>query len=489
MLATKAPSIFAMAARGMRENIEELLRTDPDVTPNMPDADGRTAMFHAQVHGHTHVADVLEQHGWTRMPEGNLWRGPGGRAMFWSGGVWATARPLAAFQHHANVTASNGIVRDNSAFVKAEQPRERDWRLQQRRQRRQYEYRHWGSNVLGPNHKLYMRKAVGGWIWGQAKSAKPSLNTRDYAEAYAKPDERTLVAEQRLFLDVDRVDVAEPHDAPSPAADAAPPRPTVGETARFIVLRKPTMLTCGTWVVPGADELLGDDAVACLCSADGAASMTPASDALAAIPEDASGAAHMAGAPDAAAAWPALPVRLPAMPTEWVLLRATAEPFAEDAASASESFADVGLDDDVSVVDSVAVYSELDSEVASLVDGADEPALAPELSAPIAASDASPPRRGVWGGAASTKAAVGFAAGAPAVFRARAKAAAAEAAASAEKEHATPEPFVDEDDDLCESAGLKDASHRVRGSHSASVKLTQKRAASMEKRAAQRGRR
>lgn len=463
-------SLHAMAARGNLHALKDLLAQPEHNQPNAPDAEGRTAIFYAQVHGHAEVVTLLEQHGWTRMPEGNLWRGPGGRAMWWSSGHWATARPLPSMHSYpANVYGGA-----SSSTAKAEpQMSERTWRMTQRQQRRQYEYRNGLLSTHGPKHKLYMRKAVGGRA---AANVKPALNTRDFAEAYAKPDERTLVEEQRRFLaheDEEDLAEAEAHDVE--AAPPVAPRPTVADVARFVVFRKPTLID-GSWVVPEADDELSDEAVACLCAADGFASMLPASEALTAIPEAAKEDSF-----GAAKAWPALPERQMALQPEWLVLRT--------AAVDKEAFSDVGFDDDVSVVDSVAFGSELDSEVASLVD-AEEPA--PAAAEPASASGS--PSRGVWGGAASTKAVVGFAAGTPAVFKPCVKAPAVVAAASAEAEVTPPTPALatkgsEEDDlDLSDSAGLKDASHRARGSHSDSAKAVEKRTAQKEKRVAQRGR-
>ena len=84
--------IHRAAAAGDIDAVRVLLHEDfwdgkrwrPKAAPNAPDDTGSTAMFYAQMNDHPHVVDELANHGWTRMPEGLIFAGPGGRKMFWS---------------------------------------------------------------------------------------------------------------------------------------------------------------------------------------------------------------------------------------------------------------------------------------------------------------------------------------------------------------------------------------------------------------------
>merc|ERR1712178_246224 len=89
-------TLHAAAASGFLDVCVQLLNADPRPMPNEPDAGGRSAIFYAQCCGHRDVVDLLVSHGWTKMPEGNMHVGPGGRQMWWNSGVWGTARPRAS---------------------------------------------------------------------------------------------------------------------------------------------------------------------------------------------------------------------------------------------------------------------------------------------------------------------------------------------------------------------------------------------------------
>ena len=86
--------LHTAAAAGDLALVQDILAyADSPPQPNAPDDEGRSAIFYSQIRGHSDVTAFLVQHGWTAMPEGNLYAGPGGRSMFWQSGAWGSARP------------------------------------------------------------------------------------------------------------------------------------------------------------------------------------------------------------------------------------------------------------------------------------------------------------------------------------------------------------------------------------------------------------
>merc|ERR1719240_1086018 len=155
------------AAAGDLARVQSILAyPHPPLQPNAPDAEGRSAIFYAQIRGHTDVTNFLVQHGWTAMPEGNLWRGgPGGRTMFWK---WHqdTARPVSTTRP-VNDTDMTKHVRRETA--------KQDWQsvVAKRDLRRKYAYAS-NPHVVGKAHKLYARKTAGCSL---KSHCKPGLNT------------------------------------------------------------------------------------------------------------------------------------------------------------------------------------------------------------------------------------------------------------------------------------------------------------------------
>ena len=409
--------IHAAASVGSLERCVALLAADPPPSPNAPDAEGRSAIFYAQLLQHISVVELLERHGWARMPEGNVFTGPGGRTMWWTSGAWATERPRRSAAAEAQlfekmvktpVSASAKVAWRRSATVRERQSRRRELS--------------WPTNVVGPAHKMYLRKRVGPSTGATGKRhPKPALNTRDYAEAYEHVDEPSLLDEQRAFLDacvaLDAAsgEVATAADEAEAMAEGVAPTPgssrTMGEVARFVVDRKPTRAADGSWVVLShAAEHTREVALRCAPAGGGVADV----ETQAALAESLAAARAAKSGLDAipeddAAAWPALPSR-------WVLLEEIDEIDGETAVSEVEAPSAID-DESASVIDSVYTASVLDSELASLVDPDELPTFSDE---PMSL----PPASRVWGGAASTRAAVGFASGEAAIFQPLAKPAA-----------------------------------------------------------------
>lgn len=445
--------LHAAAAEGDIKRCATLLAGDSPPLPNAPDSEGRSAIFYAQVRGHAGVAKLLSTNGWTPMPEHNLWLGgPGGRAMWWSAGSWAVARPIAAQRSIPS--------QPQSGRAKASKRLER--RLSGHRSGLSGRY-----GPSGPAHPWYHRKTAGESAAARANK-KPGLNVSDVAEMHKRTGTERLIEAQLDFL-ARAAAPASCDAADEGEGEAAAPRSSrtamLGEVARVVVARRPIWLD-GSWKVVEPEPATRDES-AMLCAGQELL--------LGAISEEFDGDVE----------WPALAAER--APLGWVLLSSDAVEADSDAAS---SFADA--------FDSC---SDLDSEAGELVDfaplaqsvaaGDDASASGDDASAE-AASAAPPPTAGAWRGAVATRAAVGLG-GAPAVFRpsdaavaARAaRMAVAPAAAAATAAPAEGAPVAGEGAPaLSDSAGLKDARHVARGSKCMSHAAVEKRAAAKAKREA-----
>ena len=541
----KGMDLHRAAAAGDVEQVVRCLRADPKPEPNAPDEAGRTAMFYAQVRQHHHIVNVLEGAGWMRMPEGNVFAGPGGRAMWWNSGVWATARP----QCHRVALPKAVVVQPFYAqrterTLAKEAPKvepARKERIRSRHLRRSFDYR-CESNTVGPGHRWYLRKEHAYKKELRARM-RPCLNTDDTPEAYSKPSASLLVASLRTLVDLDECsdddDDATTREASLfDAAHELPVAPTIGGVARFIVARCPTRAPDGTWVVV---EASGAEEAALMCTPIG----TAATPSLAPIAENenetddetdiAQGREERAPADETevnASEWPALPALPMPLREEWVLLRTVSEDDVASLTDATSSFAEVDgskaaslIDDDGCGSRTAADHStehstgpgfEVDDEAICLTAAQeiDAPLPTPNPHTPPSASAlavANLNSRGAWGDGVETRAIVGFADGAPAVFTrpqqidpkpsparvilspgcelAGSEAAVSKVAAAMQMGSAE-EPIVGEGAELlvCDTAGLKDACHRTRGSQRTSVSAMCKREASKVKRVAARSR-
>jgi len=234
----------------------------------------------------------------------------------------------------------------------------------------------------------------------------------------------------------------------------------MGTVARFIVDRRPSRAADGSWVVLCTES---EDQVehATLCTT----------------------------ADDGKEAWPALSVRPMSDEThgsDWLFLRQAGQTAECDDGTETASLVE-------SIAESASVLDSM-SDVVSLTDWEED--TPDEVEGPkLPAGDDLPGSTRAWqGGAAVTRSAISFAQGAPVTFT----------QARWHRQHATSTPPAqlaavpewteeaerrfDEDSEatLPLAAGVKDASHRARGSQGQSVKAQEKRAASIEKRDAAR---
>ena len=244
--------------------VRDILASFDDPLPvNAPDAEGRSAIFYAQIRGFQEITDLLESVGWTKMPEGNTFRGAGGRLCFWEyDGVAAAAatlkqqpsRSALRFLYAQKPTTASAIVREK---------KKTDIAL--RHANRKVEY---GATfaTVGKGHTLYSRKAAGTSRYVRAskagKAIRPALNVRDYAAGHHVFNQRLRAATEALQSDAvgygsEEEDekimrlveaTATGADGDSWEGSCASAR-TLANVARFVVDRKPTRSANGAWVV------------------------------------------------------------------------------------------------------------------------------------------------------------------------------------------------------------------------------------------------
>jgi len=228
--------------------------------PNAPDSNGRSAIFYAQVHGHRAVVDLLVVHGWTKMPEGNMSVGPGGRKIFWEWCEAANARkpppppPPPPVEKVEPPSESESKTPSNAARPSARKEAVRERRLERESER---------QGGL-PDHPLYARKEAR----SKGGKGKPTLNTRADDEWRMHVE---LEEEQEVRRLLTRADVGGVGDELSPellarclavrpvAAQApyAPPRSLGATTPHAVALESgrvvasvtPTLAADGSWVV------------------------------------------------------------------------------------------------------------------------------------------------------------------------------------------------------------------------------------------------
>lgn len=476
-------ALHAAAASGSLELCRKLLdEGTPRPAVNAPDSAGRSAIFYAQLQGHTAVVNLLAFYGWTRMPSGNLHRGPGGRLMFWQGGgEWGASVP------HMTDQAPPSTTRDERLTTRDERRAPRPRRAVDRPT----------QNVVGKDHRLFARKQASAPGSSCRRSKLPSLNTRDFAECHDLNDQLVL-EETHAFIfstyqDTRALIEAQAYDEERATSGDGRDRLewTVGHVARFIVDRKPTQRADGSWVVVESGDSSSAEPAYCipLREAQEKASLAAVTEAV-------------------GAAWPPLPAPTPphsllAVPDGWQWVNVSVAHCSE-AASLVDCESLISLEDDepeaVSMADSVSIISLADSDIGDVLalegarpwngdhdnDGvtSDGEALQPgggvEGSVPTAAG----PGTGAWRGAAATRAAVCFQ-DEPRAFKARKATTAQSLPRDEEKASRRAQCVSDEDEGIgwLDCAAGKDASHRVRGSHGLSAKAVEKRQEAKEKRA------
>ena len=490
------------------------------------------------------------------MPEGCTFRGPGGRSCFWTWNQAVAAPkvaprgiPMAApvpdVMDVDTCTDLNGksAERQKELIARAKQAKRQG--LHERRAARNAA--HASTEVtLGREHPLYTRKAQGGAErGGRGRSAKPFLNTRDFADVYQLP--RDMIAAASEYAAAASAD----GDVPQEAGAATHPQSTVrpphrkGGIARFVVDCKPRWSEDG-WVV--VEPASGEEMEAALCAhflegADEAAdsgevgelaaptglSREGAGELLVAAGGDASFAAtlHFGSGPPAVPAapkvaadgvavsgvvggeeWPPLPAsRSAGMEDEWVVL------FPGDRLSnLTEGSSDGGAEEgdcddfDVRSMSNASVLIDDAFESLSEADIDIEGAVGPPREAAEEDAEGGVGSRGrggaAWSSAAATKAAVSLAAGAAhqghrAAFTPLMRRSPPTTLPN-QSNHPTLHPtalaslgatrFDDEDSASCLSdfAGLKDASHRMHGGRGNSAKAATKRETSVMRRQTQR---
>jgi len=551
-------ALHEAAGRGDLDAVRAALSSPDGVAkPNAPDADGRSAIFYAQLRGHTEIIELLVSKGWTPMPEGCTFRGPGGRSCFWTWNQAVAAPkvaprgiPMAApvpdvmdVDTCVDLNVGKSAERQKELIARAKQAKRQG--LHERRAARRAAHASTEA-VLGREHPLYARKTQGGAErGGRSRSAKPFLNTRDFADVYQLP--RDMIAAASEYAAAASAD----GDVPQEAGAAMHPQSTVrgphrkGGIARFVVDCKPRWSEDG-WVV--VEPASGEEMEAALCAhfleaADEAAdsgevgelaaltglSREGAGELLEAAGGDASLAAtlHFESGPPAVNAvprvaadgvavsgvvggeeWPPLPAsRSAGMEDEWVVL------FPGDRLSnLTEGSSDGGAEEgdcddfDVRSMSNASVLIDDAFEALSEADIDIDGAVGPPRGA--AEEDAeggvgSCGRGGAaWSSAAATKAAVSLAAGAAheghrAAFTPLMRRSSPTTSPN-QPNQPTIHPttlaslgatrFDDEDSASCLSdfAGLKDASHRMHGGRGNSAKAATKRETSIMRRQTQR---
>jgi len=463
---------------------------------NEPDDLGRSAVFFAQLQGRADLVHELVSRGWTPMPEGNLYRGAGGRLCFWNDanpGVRAAPCGV-AWRHCGGSAPPVRVVRDTDKHKDAIRFRRAEARLR------------FGltDNSVGKVHRLYARKEYGS-SRSRTRHARPHLNVRDCAEGHATPRDMVQAAlhldeagsggsdegelEDALLLEATET-VARTVEATRTATRTA--ARTLESVARFVLDRRPTRAADGQWVVLES-SLLADELV-----------VVPSRE------EDVISLASYASAADDGA-WPSLPEAMPA-----AMLADARAPAA--GAREREALATVAEPKGGEVLDGEEFGEVDDDEWERLSDGPSPSPVSPtSLAAAEALKKAAAPRHCVaprtaaWRGAAATHAAIGLDkmvqggtvrfAEARCAIRGNGTSDPQTGHHGTQQENSPPaaQPQLprrqaDDDDDastqstMDATAGLKDASHRTYGARSASLKLVEKRSAAVAKRAAQRER-
>lgn len=277
---------------------------------NQPDDDARSAVFYSQLLGCDEVTELLASSGWTKLPEGTLMRGPGGRNMFWK-----YAEPTCSCTIRRSLTFSAWVPPRNTPAA-AGQPVQRTLRLPNqgakkdrqmlRRQQRLIDYRN-AVQVVGPDHKFFPRKQVGGRtddLPQRKRRIKPSLNHGQLPmgsatmRAATRPtgDATRLAMEEIYGGSDDNDESADETDLDSDVEigdTVAIDTLTLASVARFVVDRRPVLAENGMWVILDTAE------------ADEAAVVPSA------LEDDVLSLASFATDDDVNAEWPALNGRAP----------------------------------------------------------------------------------------------------------------------------------------------------------------------------------
>ena len=229
-----------------------------------PDAEGKSAMFYAQICGHEAIIELLSSRGWTKMPAGNIFTsGRSGRNMFWQydGRVSSAARPFHATSRKP--PAAMSFMRyDRPLAMKTATKKPSTVQL------RQLLRRHPRSqmSLSGPDHWLYSRKVAGG-LAAKAEGAqtekekrrRPALNVRDWATGFKQYNQLVQAGNAALAgqvaeaavgtgseYDEDSDEEEEARGMASPAHECR----TLAKVARFVINRKPVRNAEGTaWIV------------------------------------------------------------------------------------------------------------------------------------------------------------------------------------------------------------------------------------------------
>ena len=226
-----------------------------------PDAEGKSAMFYAQICGHEAIIELLSSRGWTKMPAGNIFTsGPSGRNMFWEydGRVSSAARPF-----HATSRKSPAAM----SFMRYDRPlamktaTKKSSIVQLRRLLRRHPRSQ--MSLSGPDHWLYSRKVAGGLAEGaqteKEKRRRPTLNVRDWATGFKQYNQLVQAGNAALAgqvaeaavgtgseYDEDSDEEEEVRGMASPAHECR----TLAKVARFVINRKPVRNAEGTaWIV------------------------------------------------------------------------------------------------------------------------------------------------------------------------------------------------------------------------------------------------
>jgi len=245
------------AQHGDTEAVRRILSGLDDLPVNEPDDAGRSAIFYSQIHGFDDITDLLAARGWSKMPEGSIFRGPGGRQCFWTYDEPSFVSRPQPRPHPRFVVAPTPSPAAKLSAKKAA--------IRERKVLRSAYYRGPGVNVVGPAHKMYPRKQPGRLAPGGApRPPKPALNTRDLAALHWRPGAMRNVlcaAESARASDLCWLeDMAEaeialgegdvPHAMEHAQSEAMLLEAlTLADAARFVLDRRPTRNADGAWVV------------------------------------------------------------------------------------------------------------------------------------------------------------------------------------------------------------------------------------------------